>query len=422
MANAASGGRGSNSAQLRRYNERIVLQMLRRSGSASKAELARAAKLTNAAVGGIIQDLAAEGLIEEMGKRHDGGRGQPATLIKLAPRGAFGFGVRLDRTSIETVLVDFAGRVIGRRAHDMILPQPDKALETVRRDIANLLELIDPSERKRIAGIGLAQPYNLGAWLRELGLPAENFKPWDKVDFDQMLGEVTGHPVFSENDGTAAAVAELFYGHGRAEDDFLYLFLGPAIGGGIILHGDVLRGISGNAGDVAMMPVPPSKLKSAPQPVGDWDILLTRVSLVALTRHVTNGGPEQISRAELEQLVEQDNPAVGEWLDDCIDALVPAIRAGHALLDIPLVILDTDIDGGLRDRLVAQLDRALIAAAPEARGTPRLLKGSFGQDAGAIGAASLPMFFNFSPRAAILTGGAAKGSAGAAYHLTVGAT
>ncbi|MEP3303152.1 MAG: N-acylmannosamine kinase, partial [Roseibium sp.] len=67
MALTRPKARGSNSAQLRRYNERIVLQILRRVQKASKADLARAAKLTNAAVGAIIQSLAQDGLIEEIG-------------------------------------------------------------------------------------------------------------------------------------------------------------------------------------------------------------------------------------------------------------------------------------------------------------------------------------------------------------------
>ena len=34
-------GQGSNSANVRRYNERLLLQALRRAGQASKADLAR---------------------------------------------------------------------------------------------------------------------------------------------------------------------------------------------------------------------------------------------------------------------------------------------------------------------------------------------------------------------------------------------
>ena len=72
-------GQGSNSAQVRLYNERIVLQALRRFGEASKTDLARAAGLTNNAVGVITAYLEAAGLVVELGKKREGQRGQPAS-------------------------------------------------------------------------------------------------------------------------------------------------------------------------------------------------------------------------------------------------------------------------------------------------------------------------------------------------------
>nr|WP_244327706.1 ROK family protein [Roseibium sp. RKSG952] len=401
---------------MRRYNERIVLQMLRKAGVASKADLARSAKLTNAAIGGIIQAMIDDGLIIETGKRHDGGRGQPATLLKLAPRGAFSFGVRIDRTSLETVLIDFEGKVIGRRAHDMILPPPDQALDIIEKDLDGLKTLLDPEEQNRIAGIGIAQPFNLGAWLHDLGLPPANFMKWDDYDPEPDLAARCGLPTFRENDGTAAAVAELFYGHGRHNDDFLYLFLGPAIGGGLVLNGDVVRGVTGNAGDVAMMPVQHGKLSTAPEKKKPWDILLSRVSLVSLARHLDPENFSSLSRLDLQAAYDDDRPEVDEWIDDCIDALTPTMRAAHALIDLPVLVIDSDLDGGFLRDLSQKLKTALEEAAPEARDTPDILTGSFSQDAGAIGAATLPLFFNFSPRATILTGGKVHGSAGAAVH------
>jgi predicted NBD/HSP70 family sugar kinase len=392
-------GRGSNSANVRRYNERLLLQALRRTEPASKADLARHANLTSTAVGSIIESLGKAGLIEYTGRRIEGQRGQPAALIRLDPRGAFGIGVRLDRTGIETVLVNFAGDVLGRSAIDMVLPHPSVVLEIVRRDVERMLALLSASERERLAGIGIAQPFNLGSWLRELGLPAENFRAWDETDFPDALSRALNLPVFSENDGNAAATAELFYGHGRTCDDFIYLFLGSAIGGGIAIDGDCLRGASGNAGDIGVIPVPPSRLPSAPQPAGQWDILLSRASLNALVRHLHYSGAAADNRVDLQACIEQRLPAVDEWIEDCIEALAPALRATLCVLDVPMVVIDSDIDGGLLDRLVARLRTTMTANAPEARGTPALVRGTFGPDAGAIGAATLPMFYNFSPRA-----------------------
>jgi len=408
---ASKAGRGVNSASLRLYNERALLLALRRAGEASKADLARMAQLTNTAVGSIVQTLTEEGLIQASGRRVEGQRGQPASLIRLQPKGAFGIGVRLDRASIEAVMVDFAGHILASRAHQLMLPHPDQTLELVRRDIEEMQALLTPSEQKRLLGIGVGQPYNLGAWLRELdvrsGDSQASFRAWDQADFPAMLAAATGLPVFGENDGTAAAVAELFYGRHHAQH-FLYVFLGPAIGGGVVLNGDCVRGVSGNAGDIAMMPVPPSTLASAlPTDSRRRDILLSRASLNALTRHLRYHGVTVQSHADLQRQVELQHPAVEQWIEDCVDALAPALQAALAVLDVPLVIFDADIDGGLVPALIGRLQQALDDGAPEARPAARVVRGCFGANAGAVGAASLPMFVNFSPRAELLKGASA---------------
>lgn len=399
----AGPGRGTNSVSLRQYNERTLLQRLRRAGEASKADLARGAQLTNTAVGSIVESLEQAGLVESAGRRQEGQRGQPAGLYRINPQGAYGVGVRLDRTGIETVLIDLGGRILARVAHDQLLPHPDQALAIVRQDVATVLAELSPAEHRRLAGVGLAQPYNLGSWLRQLGLQAD-FRIWDQVDFGALLAQELQLPVFKENDGNAAAIAELVFGVGREESDFLYIFIGAALGAGAVIGGESLRGSSGNGADLGLMPVPPSALASAPALGGQWDILLSRASLNALSRHVRHHGIAVDGNAQLEAVVAAGGPAVAEWLDDCIDAFVPSLRAALAVLDLPAVVIDCDIDGGLIDQLLARTDAGLRAIAPEARQTPRLLRGSFRTDAGAIGAASLPMFFNFSPRADVLRG------------------
>ncbi|WP_297581601.1 ROK family transcriptional regulator [Roseibium sp.] len=412
MEETRKSGRGSNSAQLRRYNERIVLQILRRAGEASKADLARAVQLTNAAIGAIIQNLIEEGFIFEAGKRHDGSRGQPATILRLAPRGAFSFGVRLDRTNMETVLMDFSGKIIDRRLHDLILPPPERALEILTSDLEDLRQNLSPEEQDRITGIGLAQPFNLGAWLHELGLPEADFKIWEDYDLAETLENATDLPVFRENDGTAAAVAELFYGQGRQNDNFLYMFLGPAIGGGLVVKGDVVRGETGNAADVAMIPVPPSNLPTAPAARQKWDLLLTRASLVSFARHLAPDSFETLKRKDLQSAVEREDKEFLEWMEDCVEALALALRSAYSLLDMPLVVIDGDLGSPFPETFCKLLKTAVEAAAPEKRHSPDIVIGSFGEDAGAIGAASLPQFFNFSPRATILTGGKDTGPAG----------
>lgn len=399
-------GQGSNSAHVRQFNERIVLQALRRLGEASKADLARAAGLTNNAIGDIVRELEAYGLVRDVGKRREGHRGQPATMLTLDPTGASAIGVRLDRMAIEVVRIDFCGRILARRRHDAMLPTPPEALEIVTAEIRSLLDDMAPAERQRLAGIGLGQPFNLGSWLRELELPPERFKLWDGVDFAAELTAETGSPVFAENDGNAAAIAELLYGHGRRASDFLYVFIGGAVGGGIVMNGDCLQGVHGNAGDIAMLPVPGSTLGSAPPPTRAFDVLLTRASLTALKRHLRWHGRAADSLSDLRAALD-DRPrprAVEEWIDDCVAALVPLVLSTVCLLDIPSVVIDAGVDGSLSAEIILRLETAVRAAAPESMREPAFSEGSFGADAGALGAATLPLFVNFAPRSSILTG------------------
>jgi len=398
-------GRGKNAVQLRRFNERLALKILRRMGEASKSDLAAAAGLTSAAVGGIVNSLRKDGLILETRERRDGQRGHPTTLFRLNPEGAYGVGVRLDRAFIETVLIDFDGNLMARIFHDSLLPPPEKTLEIVRRDVEKVLELLPESKKGRLAGIGLAVPFNLGSWLDQLGLPLESFRLWDDFDFAEALRDAVDIPVYSENDGNAAVIAELYYGLGRELDDFLYLFFGPSIGGGVAISGDCLLGETGNAGDVGLMLTTPSSLPSAVKPKGKWDILLNRTALNSLARHLRHHGATFDSVAGLQGMMREHPQAVDEWLDDCVDALMPAIWGGRALFEAPAVVIDTDAGADFAERLMGKLKDALADNAPEARTPPELLRGSFGSDAGAIGAASLPIFYNFSPRASILTSG-----------------
>lgn len=399
-------GQGSNSAQVRLYNERIVLQALRRFGEASKTDLARAAGLTNNAVGVITAYLEAAGLVVELGKKREGQRGQPATMLSLAPDGAYSIGVRIDRVGCETVCVDFGGRILASRSRDTLLPPPGDMLAAVARDIKSIEAEIGPERWERLAGIGLAQPYHLGSWLRELELPASSFRLWDNFNFGGALEARTGIPVFVENDGNAAAIAELFYGHGRALSDFVYLFIGGAVGGGVVLDGDCLRGSRGNAGDFAMMPVPASGLPSAPRPERSFDVLLTRTSLAGLRRHLRWHGLAADTLADIGELFRQaPRPAAfDEWIDDAVAAFVPAILATTATLDVGHVVLEGDLDCGLVETIVERLAAALAAATPESVPVPNVIDGSFRARAGALGAATLPLFFNFSPRSSILTG------------------
>jgi len=53
-----------------------------------------------------------------------------------------------------------------------------------------------------------------------------------------------------EKDVTAAAVAELWMGDADDRGNFAFFYYGTGTGMGVVLNGEVIRGASGNAGDI----------------------------------------------------------------------------------------------------------------------------------------------------------------------------
>jgi glucokinase len=68
--------------------------------------------------------------------------------------------------------------------------------------------------------------------------------PLRDVDLDELMRERFGVPAAVENDANVAALAEWKLGAGRGATDLVLLTLGTGVGGGLVLHGELFRGIA----------------------------------------------------------------------------------------------------------------------------------------------------------------------------------
>lgn len=397
-------GKGSNSSGLRRYNERVVLSALRKLGSASKSDLARISDLTPQAVTRIVDELEDMELVMREGRRL-GGRGQPSVMYAINPPGAYSIGVKVGRRDIELLLMNFGGQVLEKICHDFECPEPGYLLDKIEQEIKALEAKLAPEERKRVMGVGVAMPWFIGAWTKELGMSEDLAKQWLEINFSEEVAKRTHLPVFFENDCSAAAVAELQFGGGTQVSDFLYLYIGTFIGGGLVLNGNLESGVHSNSGAVASMPVPFSKLNSVPPPDAPFDTLLNRASLFGLRRHLEVNGIYIHSVAELGSVMDEARVLVQEWMDDCADALVYAVLSAVGVLDLEAVIIDAYLPRFLLDELVATVDRRLQQVAPAGVFKPDIMGGQIGKDAVAIGGAILPFYSNFAPDKTVLLKG-----------------
>jgi len=102
-----------------------------------------------------------------------------------------------------------------------------------------------------IVGIGVA-----GQIKKETGII--KYSPnlgWHNVRLQSDLAKKIRHPVSICNDVRAATLGEWLYGAGKGYNDFICVFIGTGIGGGIVSNGQLLEGYNNTAGEIGHITV-----------------------------------------------------------------------------------------------------------------------------------------------------------------------
>lgn len=379
---------GSNQVGMRQFNERVVLQAIRLHGALSKAEVARLTRLSTQTAAVIINGLLEDGLVVKQ-PRVRGRIGQPSVPIALNPDGAFTVGIKVGRRGLDVLAMDFAGRVRQRESLDYPYPDPGQIFPAIQERLATVLGQLGRNAR-RVVGVGVAAPLWLGGWRDFLGAPAGAMDAWRDIDIQARIQAMTRLPVEFAKDTTAACAAELVMGTGRSLKNFLYLFVGTFIGGGLVIDGRLHLGPRGNAGAVGSLP-----WQSGPDEPPRQ--LLHRASGLVLEQRFLAAGWPVLAAHDERATSPELWPITSAWLDETGAALAHGVNAATALLDLEAVVLDGSMHRRVIDEMAARTDRVLDRLSWEGISRPRVLVGTVGADARAIGGAILPLYRHFVP-------------------------
>lgn len=371
--------------QPRDFNRLHVLEVVRLSAPVTRAELARRTGLSAPAITYIVNDLLEEGYVVETGRRPQG-RGQPPVELELNPTAAYTIGLHLDRDVITGVLADLKGSILDTVSRAVELPSPAEAL-TLLADCYRRLRRTQGVPDEKLLGLGIVTvgPLDVVGG-RVTGPP--NLPGWSDVPLRQQLADLTGLSVYLDNNATAAAVGERWYGVGKTYRDFLYVYIGLGIGGGLVLGGRIHRGAGLNAGEVGHMIV------SAPG--GPPRTLEAHASILALRRQLGDAyaTPERMAA----RFAEQDERLLA-WLREAAAYLARALASADNLLDLEAVIFGGRLPQEVLEHLIAQVRAAMVPwRMPGRPRYARLERGRVGDDTAALGAAVLPLYHALVPQ------------------------
>jgi predicted NBD/HSP70 family sugar kinase len=377
--------RGSNQAGLRAHNERAVLTLIRRHGEIARADIARRSGLSPQTASVIMRLLEAEALVLRETPRR-GRVGQPSVPMRLNPDGAFSLGLKIGRRTVELVLMDFVGVVRARRRLAYAYPRLAEILAFVRQAEVEVTSSLAPALAARIAGLGVAIPFDLWSWPESVGAPVAAMDEWRTVDIVAELANVTGLSVHLANDATAACAAENVFGATRSTD-YIYLFVGAFVGGGIVIDGDLVTGRTGNAAAIGSMPVQDG--------AGGVCQLIGVASIHVLEKMIAAEGGDPLAIWRDAAAWDGLGPVLERWLTAAAKALAHALVSGSAVYDFECAVIDGSFPPTIRGRLVAATAGEMARLERQGLSPLDIREGTIGAGAREIGAASLPLFARF---------------------------
>ncbi|WDF68199.1 ROK family transcriptional regulator [Sphingobacterium oryzagri] len=228
----------------------IILKQLYFYGAQSIAEIAEGINKSIPLVTRIINELLQESLIADLGFRASTG-GRPAKSFALnAEKNAGVVAVAIDQYAINAVIFDVHNTVlVTAQTVSIHLEQEKETYEAILQLIAQLLLQVDQS---RILAIGVTMPGFVNSFT---GL---NTSFADDSQMFALRDNICMHfqiPTFIENDSSAIAIAEKYFGKARKVADALVINLNWGVGLGMLFQGRLFRGHSGFAGEFSHIPL-----------------------------------------------------------------------------------------------------------------------------------------------------------------------
>ena len=381
-----------------------VLRLLRDEGPRSRAELGDAVELSRSRLAVELERLVRLGLVETGGLAASRG-GRRSSIVKIARETRF-LGIDIGATSIDVAITDGELRVLSKVAEPMDIRQgPEVVIGSVLK-LVGKLRADDVAPGFVGAAVGVPGPVSF----RE-GVPVSPpiMPGWNLFPVRDTFAAELGCPVLVDNDVNIMALGEKHAGIARSVDDFLFVKIGTGIGCGIVVGGEVYRGVSGSAGDIGHIRVDDSGPTCLCGNTGCLEAFFSGAALARDALAVARSErSEELARQlkRTETLTAADVAAAATAGDPIADGMIRdgGRRVGQVLAGLVsffnpgLVVIGGGV-AGIGHALLAEIRSVVYARSlPLATGNMPIVLSELAGEAGVVGAARLISDQVFSAR------------------------
>jgi predicted NBD/HSP70 family sugar kinase len=350
-----------------------LIDALRRRPVASRAELQEDTGLSAASISRALAQLRRDGLVVE-GSASGTGVGRPPRVVRFQPSAAHVVGIDAGGSHLRVVLTDLEGRASARSTVTLRSSRNgDAVVDRIAVAARTLIEGAGGRPVAAAAGVSGIVDAAGGTVLLSPDLPGLNGR-----EVATMLSDRLELPVAVDNDDLLAAAGEAAFGAAEGCTDVVFLSIGLGLGAGLIVGGRPVRGTRSSAGAIAYFA--PGRLED-------------RVSGRAMPRRYAEGARETGARSphrsaqRVFELADNGDPIACSVVGDAMEALTELVVNVSALLDPQVVVVGGGIARG-QPALVKELSERVRRMLPF---PPRVVPSRLGEDAVALGAASLAL-------------------------------
>ncbi|MFC7492084.1 MULTISPECIES: ROK family glucokinase [unclassified Knoellia] len=308
-------------------------------------------------------------------------------------------GIDIGGTKVAGGVVDENGEILARARRDT--PHRSKRPQVVEDTIVDVVEELRAEHPDVVAvGIGAA---GFVAADRATVVFAPHLS-WRDEPLRDALSKRIDAPIMVDNDANAACWAEWRFGAAQGDSDVVMVNLGTGIGGAILMHGEVIRGRYGIAGEFGHMQVVPEGQRCECGNRGCWEQYASGNALVREARAMilanspvatdlaarVDGRADELTGPIVTEAAREGDPTsiellaeIGHWLGIGIANLAAAFDPGTFVIGGGVSAAGELLLGPARDTFRRRLTGR--GYRPEAR----IVAARLGNEAGLIGAADL---------------------------------
>lgn len=321
----------------------LILSELPPGASRSRKELSARTGLSPATVLRITARLLKGQLLREAEPRAKAGAGRPSPELEINGRAGAVLGISLLAPAARVLLLNLKGEVLREVQAPLDLRRGKDGVLSVLKGLVQKASRQLPANTGSLMGAGVAVP---GQWNVKTGvsLTYPGLADWSDVPLRKLIEDWSGLPTHLIGYTPALAVAEQA---ARAQVEFQHLaciYVDDHVGLGAIANGEVLEGVSGNAGELGHLTVQPDGPLCYCGNTGCLETLASCASVVERMKESEagrlRGGAAPQSFEQVTEMARGGHPFAARLLGRAATLLGLGVAAALNLLNPQIVVLN----------------------------------------------------------------------------------